>query len=133
MINLVDIFATLAAVVGESRLDPNTTAPDSYNVLPALLGASAKPLRPEMILQGEHGVYAIRSGPWKWIEGIPVPRPGWKLPLEGTPAAEQLKPQLFHLPSDVAETRDVSDRHREKVEQLAARLALQRQQGRSRE
>ena len=63
VIGVVDLFATLAAIVGETRLDPATTAPDSYNVLAAFTGErSQTPLRPDLILQSADGVYAIPYG-----------------------------------------------------------------------
>lgn len=132
MIGLVDLFATIAAVVGETALDPKTTAPDSYNMLPALLGDShPKPLRDHLILQGELGVYAIRSGPWKWIEGVPVPRRGGVvIPGKHDPRSAQLKPQLYNLETDIAETRDVAAEHPEIVAQLSTALRKYRTQSR---
>ncbi len=100
MIGVVDIFATLAAVVGETRLEPATTAPDSYSVLAAFTGdgaGAATPLRPDLILQSASGVYAVRSGPWKWVEGIAATAPGKKKKAAEGPKGEQYKPQLFNL------------------------------------
>ncbi len=133
LIGLVDVFATLAAVVGERQLDPTTTAPDSYNVLPAFLEPEPdKPLRPDLVLQSANGVYAIRSGPWKWIEGVPLAPPGKKAAAKTGPKSDQFRPQLFHLPSDPAETTDVSAQHPEIVRRLSATLRQQRAQGYSR-
>jgi arylsulfatase A-like enzyme len=135
MIGVVDVFATLAAVVGETKLDRTTTAPDSTNVLPALLGApTAQPLRTDLIMQSAGGVYAIRRGPWKWIEGVPATPPGKKKAPSATgPKAEQNRPQLFNLRDDPAETKDVSAAHPEVVQQLSATLRQQRAQGFSRD
>ena len=135
MIGVVDIFATLAAVVGETRLDPATTAPDSYNVLEAFTGQRARaatPLRPDMILQSASGVYAIRSGPWKWVEGIAATAPGKKKKAADGPKGEQYKPQLFHLADDPGETRDVAAQHPEVVQRLSALLREQRERAHSR-
>ncbi len=133
MIGVVDIFATLAAIVGETRLDPTTTAPDSYNVLPAFTGARAvTPLRPDLILQSASGVYAIRSGPWKWIEGVPLAPPGKKAPAATGPKAEQFRSRLVNLTDDPAETRNVAAEHPEVVQRLSTRLREQRERGHSR-
>ncbi len=134
MIGVVDIFATLAAVVGEAKLDRATTAPDSVNVLPAFLGQpSAAPLRRDLILQSASGVYAIRSGPWKWIEGVPLAPKGKKAPTATGPKADQYRPRLIHLADDPAETTDVSATHPGIARQLAATLKQHRAQGFSRD
>lgn len=133
MIGIVDTFATLAAVVGEARLDPATTAPDSYNVLPAFTGArAATPLRPDLILQSASGVYAIRSGPWKWVEGIAATAPGKKKKATEGPKGDQYRPQLFNLADDPAETRDVAAEHPEVAQRLSTRLREHRERGHSR-
>jgi arylsulfatase A-like enzyme len=134
MIGLVDIFATVAAVVGETKLDRATTAPDSINVLPAFLGQStAQPLRRDLILQSANGVYALRSGPWKWIDGVPLAPKGKKAPAATGPKADQFRPRLINLADDPGETNDVAAGHPEIARELAATLKQQRAQGFSRE
>ena len=132
MIGLVDMFATVAAVVGETRLDPATTAPDSVNVLSAFTGTPDRPLRAELLFQSANGVYAIRSGPWKWIEGVPHAPPGKKPPGRQSPKGGQFKPQLFNLQNDPSETNDVSAEHQDVVKRLSETLRLQQEQGFSR-
>jgi arylsulfatase A-like enzyme len=133
MIGLVDVFATLAAVVGETRLDRATTAPDSISVLPAFLGEAAQPLRRDLILQSANGVYAIRSGPWKWIEGAPFVADGKKAPAANGPKADQFHPRLVNLLDDPGETTDVSAAHPDVALRLADTLRQHRSQGLSRE
>ncbi len=134
MIGVVDLFATVAAIVGETALDRTTTAPDSVNVLPAFLGtAPAAPLRRDLILQSANGVYAIRSGPWKWIEGVPLAPKGKKAPAATGPKADQFRPRLINLVDDPGETTDVSAAHPAVAERLAATLRRQREQGFSRD
>ncbi|WP_414660678.1 sulfatase family protein [Horticoccus sp. 23ND18S-11] len=134
MIGVVDIFATVAAIVGETKLDRTTTAPDSVNVLAAFLGEpGAQPLRRDLILQSASGVYAIRSGPWKWIDGVPIAPKGKKAPAATGPKAEQFRPRLVNLSEDPAETTDVSAAHPDVVKRLAETLRTQRAQGFSRE
>lgn len=134
MIGVVDVFATIAAVVGEMKLDRTATAPDSVNVLPAFLGqSSAQPLRRDLILQSSNGVYAIRSGPWKWIEGIPLAPQGKKAPAATGAKAEQFRPRLVNLVDDPAEKNDVAAAHPEIAARLAETLRLQRSQGFSRD
>jgi len=127
MIGVIDLFATMAAVVGEKQLDKSTTAPDSYNGLPAFIDEpTSKPIRSDLILQSANGVYAIRSGPWKWIEGIPHARPGKKPPGKLSPKADQFRPQLFNLDDDPGELKDVAAQHPDIVERLAKTLRQHR-------
>ncbi len=134
MIGVVDVFATITAVVGETQLDRTTTGPDSVNVLPAFLGqSSAQPLRRDLILQSANGVYAIRSGPWKWIEGVRLAPQGKKAPAATGPKADQFRPRLVNLVDDPAEINDVTAAHPEIAARLAATLRLHRAQGFSRD
>ncbi|MDI1249378.1 MAG: arylsulfatase [Lacunisphaera sp.] len=133
MIGLVDVFATLAAIVGETRLDRASTAPDSINVLPAFLGESPQPLRRDLILQSAKGVYAIRSGPWKWIEGVPFGADGKNASAAKGPQADQFHPRLVNLLDDPGETMDISAAHPAVALRLADTLHQHRSQGFSRE
>jgi arylsulfatase A-like enzyme len=131
MVSLADLLATTAAIVGEKLPAPDKAAEDSHSMLPALLGdAQAKPARNDMIVHSADGVFAIRRGPWKWIEGIPVDdiRPG----VRKIRAAE-FKAQLYNLQDDPAETRDVSAEHPEVVKELSALLNRYRDGGYSRD
>jgi arylsulfatase A len=134
LIGVVDVFATVAAVVGETKLDRTTTAPDSVNVLSAFLAQpSAQPLRRDLILQSANGVYAIRSGPWKWIEGVPLAPEGKKAPAATGPKADQFRPRLVNLVDDPAEKNDVTAAHPEIAIRLAETLRRQRGHGFSRD
>jgi len=134
LVGLVDLFATLAAIVGKTELDRATTAPDSVNVLPEFLGQpGAQPLRRDLILQSAQGVYAIRSGPWKWIEGAPFVQAGKKAPTAQGAKGEQFHPRLVNLLDDPGETTDVSVAHPDVAQRLADTLRLHRSQGFSRE
>lgn len=131
MISLADILATTAALVGEKLPAPDKGAEDSRNFLPSLLGeATGKPARDDLIVHSADGVFAIRKGRWKWIEGVPVEdiRPG----VRKARAAEH-RPQLYNLQEDPAETRDVSAEHPEVVKELSALLDGCRDGGYSRE
>ena len=129
MIGIVDLFATVAAVVGEEPLDRPTTAPDSHNQLPVFTGpADTKSSRPDLILQSANGVYAIRSGPWKWIEGIPQPRREGRLPGKNGPKADQFRPRLINLEDDPGELRDVAQQYPDVVKRLARTLRQHREQ-----
>ncbi|SKB05476.1 Arylsulfatase A [Prosthecobacter debontii] len=126
MVSLADILATTAALVGEKLPAAGTAAEDSYNILPALLGQEAKPARSDMIVHSSDGIYAIRKGPWKWIEGVPAQGIRRK-------QSEEFKPQLYNVQEDPSETKEVSAEHPEVVKELSALLVRYRDGGYSRE
>ncbi len=128
MINLVDLYATLSVLLGDSLPTPDKAAPDSYNVLPAILGISHQGrLRPNMILQSSDGVYAVREGSWKWIEGVAIRTVGAQHPRK-----DQHRPQLMNLEDDPGETSDVTKNHSSVAKRLSRLLNDQRDQGASR-
>jgi arylsulfatase A-like enzyme len=131
MISLADLFATTAAIVGEKLPAPDRAAEDSYNVLSAFLDdRGAKPARSDLIVHSADGVFAVRQGPWKWIEGVPVDdiRPGAR-----KARAAEFHAQLYNVQDDPAETQDVSAEHPEVVKELSALLDRYRDGGYSRE
>ncbi len=130
MISLVDILATTAAIVGEELPAASKAAEDSRSFLPAILGDTTKPVRDDMIVHSSDGVFAIRKGPWKWIEGVPVDeiKPGAR-----KARANQLRSQLYNTQDDPAETKDVGAQHPEVVRELRALLSRYRDGGYSRE
>ena len=130
MISLADIMATTAAVVGETLPAASEAAEDSRNILPAILGDPTKPMREDMIVHSADGVFAIRKGPWKWIEGEPVDE---IKPAARKAHADEFHAQLYNLKDDPAETKDVSAEHPEVVKELTALLNRYRDGGYSRE
>ena len=133
MISMADVMATTAAIVGETLPPPDKAAEDSYSFLPALLGdKSAPPPRHDMIVHSNDGVFAIRQGPWKWIEGVHVKEINKKPALLKAHASEFVR-QLYNLQDDPKETTDVSAQHPEVVKELEALLRKYRDQGFSRE
>jgi arylsulfatase A len=128
-INLVDTLATTAAILGDPLPPATQAAEDSVNVLPALLGKSStqQPLRTDMVVHSADGVFAIRQGQWKWIEGISSkPKP----PKARSP---EFSPQLYDLKNDPAESTNVSAQHPEIIERLSNLLNRYRKQGHSRD
>jgi arylsulfatase A-like enzyme len=131
MISQVDFCATFAALTGQ-KLGPDD-APDSFNVLPALLGES-KTGRDHVI---EHaGKLAIREGQWKFIPGGTAGKqPAAKQPAGKQPAAKRAPAggdALFDLAKDPAEAENVAAQHPDVVERLSKKLEQVRAQGRSR-
>lgn len=126
-ISLVDMLATIAAVVDKPILNFPTVAEDSVNVLPAFLGKeSQQPLRSSIILHSPNGNFAIRRGPWKYIEGMASPT------LRKVSRRDELKAQLYNLQDDPAEEHNLLQQHPEVATSLAELLARHRDSGRSR-
>jgi arylsulfatase A-like enzyme len=126
----VDLLASLAALTNQS-LAPET-APDSFNVLPALLGES-KTGREVLIEQG--GPLAVRQGAWKLV--VAQKAPPRKIALEDndrqpldTGAGGGL--QLFNLADDLAETKNLADQQPDKTKELQEILRKARETGRTR-
>ena len=78
-----------------------------------------------MILHSPNGNFAIRSGPWKYIEGKSSPT------LKHAPQKDELHAQLYNLQQDPREQNNVINEHPEVVKRLAALLEKQRADGRS--
>jgi arylsulfatase A len=71
-----------------------------------------KPLRPHLITHNTAGVYAIRKGPWKWIEGKPA-QPGQEKVKK-----DDYHEQLYNLERDPSETTNVLDQFPEVAAEL---------------
>ena len=126
-ISLVDMFATIAAVVGKPLPSPDEAAEDSFNVLPAFLGRSSPdPLRPSLIDHSVDGNFAIREGEWKYVEGIASPT------ARRVSRPQELAPQLYNLRDDPAEQHNQLEAHPETAKRLASLLENHRNRGHSR-
>ena len=126
-ISLVDMFATVAAVVGQPLPPAEEAAEDSFNVLPALVGASPPgPLRPSMISHSVDGNFAIREGPWKYVEGEASPT------VRRVSRPQELRRQLYNLRDDPAEEENLMGAYPSIAERLASLLETHRDQGHSR-
>jgi arylsulfatase A-like enzyme len=119
----VDLLASFAALAG--RKLPDDAAPDSFNLLPALLGKS-KAGRPHIV---EHAsALSLIAGDWKVIQAHNGP----KRNQTGNEIGNDAQPQLFNLANDIAEQNNVAAQHPEKVTELLDMLAKIQKDGRSR-
>jgi arylsulfatase A len=126
-ISVVDMLATISALMGDQLPPATQAAEDSYNVLPAFVGQNyTAPLRPFLIVHSADGVFGIRQGPWKWIEGVSSKTQPPKI------RSEEFKPQLYNLQDDPKESKDVLPQHPEVAKRLAALLGGYRSSGHSR-
>jgi len=119
----VDMLAAMAALTGQKLVD--AAGPDSFNVLPALLGEKlGKPCRDHLV---EHGnVLAIRKGPWKLIPANAPVAAGKKSKQRDSGV------QLYNLAEDIGETNNVAAAHPDVVKEMTELLQRVRENGRSR-
>jgi arylsulfatase A-like enzyme len=119
----VDLLASFASLVG--RQLPPEAGPDSFNVLPALLGQS--PSGRDHVVEHAGGL-AIRQGTWKLIAR---PQAGRGKP---GPAAKSVSrgAEVFNLSDDLGESKNLGEKDSEKVRELADRLQRIRESDRSR-
>jgi len=121
-----DLLATLAAIVGVGV--PENAAEDSYNMLPALLATPYDiPIREAAVFHSSRGMFAIRQGPWKYIEGLGSG--GFSEPREIEPVPGEPAGQLYNLDEDPGEETNLYDDHPEIVERLSGLLDAYRNQG----
>jgi arylsulfatase A-like enzyme len=93
LVSLVDLEASVAALTGQTI--PAGDAPDSVNVLPALLGET-KTGRDKLVEHDGTLIFGFRDGLWKWIEPDARVRPVY------SPIGE-----LYDLGRDLGETNNL--------------------------
>jgi arylsulfatase A-like enzyme len=110
----VDLMHSVSKLCGQELTAD--AGPDSFDVLPALLGQSEKG-RDDLVEQG--GPLALRQGKWKLVTRPGAPRP------EG-------RAELYDLKADPGERINLAGKEPSKVKVLTALLNSVREKGRSR-
>lgn len=128
LVSLVDMMATFADIV-DVELQVNA-GEDSYSILPQLLGREPADARTDLIMHSSEGMFAIRKGEWKFIEGLGSG--GFSLPKFVEPEAGGPKGQLYNLVEDLQESNNLYQSKPEIVAELAGLLNKHRDQGFSR-
>jgi arylsulfatase A-like enzyme len=114
LVSQIDLMASFAALTG-GKLAPGD-APDSFDVLSALLGKSPEG-RDHLV---EHAnVLSLIKGDFKYIEPGKGPRINKNT---NTELGVDLQPQLYNLKSDLGEKHNVASEHPEIVKELATLL-----------
>ncbi|MCX6635768.1 MAG: sulfatase-like hydrolase/transferase, partial [Acidobacteria bacterium] len=121
LIGQPDLLSSLAALTGRNLAAD--AAPDSFNLLPALLGDSAQGR--DHLVEYANGL-AIRKGPWKLI---PTKGPEGKA---GRQNALLREPELYNLAADPGETKNLAAERADVAKELTALLEQVRTAGRSR-
>lgn len=128
IICLTDLIATSAAIVGAEL--PQDAGEDSFSFLPALLGSADGSLRESVVHHSANGMFAIRKGDWKFIDGLGSG--GFTQPARIKPKPGGSQGQLYNLAEDRAERTNLYRTRSEKVAELEALLSELRSAGRSR-
>lgn len=140
MICQVDMLATFAVLTGQKLAQAD--GPDSFNVLPALLGERTdKPCREYLIEQNNGGTArTLRKGTWKYIPGSGGDKNKRRAKAEPEKSAEavadgDLPPvsgQLYDLAVDISETKNIAAANPKLVAEMAAKLKQLCDRGHSR-
>jgi arylsulfatase A-like enzyme len=121
LVSQIDFLASFAAFTNQ-KLD-DVAAPDSFNVMPALLGTS-KTGREHLIEQAS--VLSLRKGQWKYIE------PGKGPKIQRNETGNDPDGQLYNLADDLGETNNLITKYPDRAKEMAAQLRQIRQNSRSR-
>jgi arylsulfatase A-like enzyme len=118
LVSTLDVPATICAAAGIPL--PKDALPDSYNLLPALLGEANPLKRDYLIIQCGSGHLSVRSGPWKFIPDL-AQADGWKS-VKKDPSAPT-RPAIFDLSKDPGEKDNLLKESPEIATRLAGFLA----------
>lgn len=110
LVSQIDLLASFASLTGQTF--NATTAPDTRNYLPILLGKDQKG-RDHVI---EHaGTFSVIQGDWKYIE----PSNRSKMSVEtNTELGNDKKPQLYNLKTDLGEKNNLAEANPAKLKEL---------------
>jgi arylsulfatase A-like enzyme len=124
LVSQVDLLASFASFTGRKLAEAD--APDSFDVMAALLGTS-KTGRDDLVEYA--GGLSLRAGNWKYIE----PGRGARMNVNtNTELGNDPAGQLYDLSRDPGERENLAARRPDKAKEMAARLEQIRQAGRSR-
>jgi arylsulfatase A-like enzyme len=124
LVSHVDLLASFAALTSQTL--GGADAPDSHNLMPALLGQSEIGRR-DLVEQG--GGLALRQGRWKYIE----PSNGPRVTAEtNTELGNDTAAQLYDLAADPGEAINVAAKNPRKVKEMDDLLRQIKLAGRSR-
>ncbi|MEM9018403.1 MAG: sulfatase-like hydrolase/transferase, partial [Verrucomicrobiota bacterium] len=118
LVELTDVHATITEMVG-ARPREGTSGMDSISFLPILTG-ELKTTRPNSVHHSLRGMFAIREGNWKLIEGRGSG--GFTAPRHIEPKDGEPEGQLYDLSSDPQERVNLWEKEPEIVRSLLQNL-----------
>ncbi len=122
------LLATVAEITGVDL--PDSAGEDSVSILPLLKQATSDPIREATVHHSVNGAFAIRRGKWKlcFCPGSG----GWSSPRPPEARKKKLpNVQLYDLSTDVAESVNLQEKHREIVNELTSLMVRYVTTGRS--
>ena len=128
LICLTDLTATMAHIVGHDL--PENAAEDSFDITPVLLEEKGAKGRDTIVHHSGDGMFSIRQGNWKLIEGLGSG--GFTQPRTIEPKPGGPQGQLYNLAKDPAEKVNLYQKHPEIVARLHKLLQQYKKTGRSR-
>ena len=112
---LTNLMATCADLVGGDKISDSSL--DSYSLLPILMQKTDSSFAQKPIInESSGGLYAVRNGSWKLIEGRGSG--GFSQPVTYQPKPGEAKGQLYNIKTDPSETINLYLTDAEKVKQL---------------
>jgi arylsulfatase A-like enzyme len=115
LVSTLDVPATICAAAGVAL--PKDALPDSFNLLPAMLGEKNALKRNRLIVMSGNGHLAIRSGDLKYIPDLAV-ADGWQGSARKAPGAPA-RPALFDVEKDPGETQNLLPKQANDAKRLA--------------
>lgn len=116
LIGQVDMYKSLISLINGT--DNHKIPPDGQNVLPALLGKTKKGR--DHLLE-ESYTFSIRQGNWKYI--APSQKDySWVDIDKNIASGIKTIPQLYHLETDLTESKNLAEENPEKVRELKSLL-----------
>lgn len=128
LVSLTDIFATVAKTVDASI--PENAGEDSISFLHILKNEVEENERKDLIHHSYDGMFSLRRGDWKYIEG--TGSGGFSEPSRYEPLPHQAKGQLYNIADDSRETLNLWLKKPEKVKQMSSLLNSYMKKGSSR-
>lgn len=124
LVGQIDFLSSFAALTGRPLAE--TDAPDSFDILPALMGRSDTG-RDHIV---EHaGALSLIRGDWKYIEPGKGARIAKDTDIE---LGNDPQPQLYNLRHDIGERQNIAIKYPARVAEMAAFLREIRDRGRTR-
>jgi arylsulfatase A-like enzyme len=115
LVCLTDFTATCAEITGQKINDG--VAEDSFSMLSIFKGkSSTETTRKDLIHHGIFGMFSIRQGDWKFVDG--KGSGGWSA------ATDSLPGQLYNIKNDPSEKVNLYNKFPKKVEELKQRLEV---------
>jgi arylsulfatase A-like enzyme len=117
--SLTNLFATVAEITGSEVAESEGV--DSRSIVPALYGVEPANQIP-VVHHSSRGVFALRKGEWKYIEGLGSG--GFTQPAVGEPEAGGPAGQLYNMQDDPSEQNNLYLEEPEKVEEMKQALEV---------